>query len=358
MRLGFWRVLFIYFAVSFVIFTGLIWLSLLSSWLAWFITESNLGVVQVGSTTIDFQQIKSSLQGTRVNFSPLFEGLNVLATVITTPAAIWFYWKATLIVQKTPKTPALENDVEVATRAKPIDYSNDRATLLNGTRLQLMTWSEDYKIGETISKFKALNLPQGSAVYHRPYRVMVKRPNESEFQLGDDTKLLSVLDKNEHWRLLIGEPECPFKCPMLLEVELLTELLEKAQSDVSAFVPVIIPIDFWGSTFDIQEYLSLILFANYKISTVSAKHFVNNNLITVFIYSKYPASSIDESFYNTLHKFWTTSLICCVLQEELMSKSRRDSLATYLSNLPADATISIHVPERIDPLNSTIPTVE
>jgi len=369
MRLSIKQVLLILLAVAFWVFNVFVWLSVIASVVAWFISESSLGILQLGSTSLDFQQMKDYLQGTKVSFSPIYEGLALLATLVTTPAAIGLWKRATTIniteinngsqaAQNTPDTAELiqtiipqvpEQPNKVASRARIAGVTEerirDRNRLLNATRLQLIALTDRNSVWDNWERLTYRSCrTKVLAGSKRPYLILVIRREISVLEPQAD--ILDLVAETKNWRLIIGRPDSQLDCSMLLETEVLKECLDRAQKDTNAPVPVIVELYQWENTStDFEVWIVNFLTTKYGISRESAKSFITNNRL-VLVFFGHPKNQFDAiSMFDKFSKFWSSSPTSCILFEfDFTVETSAAIAAANMPYLPSDATLYLREP--------------
>ena len=71
--------------------------------------------------------------------------------------------------------------------------------------------------------------------------------HRNPYTLEQDKRILSIVEDNDNWRLVIEPENSPFQCKMVVETELMQECIEAAQRSVLAPVPVTVELNHWTS---------------------------------------------------------------------------------------------------------------
>jgi eukaryotic-like serine/threonine-protein kinase len=269
MRLGIKQVSLIILAVAFWLFNISVWLSVMASVLAWFISESSITGVQLGPTVIDFPQIKAYLQNTKVSFSPIYEFLGLLATAITMPLAKRLWIKATSIPIESEKS-------KVPTAEKLI---RDREELI---RTVNKNWIDGVlKKSLYHSLLFDLGMETAPTAIHRKTDLIVQMYDEKKYLFPKERQIAALFDSSGGWLLILGDPGAGKTTTLL---ELTKELLARAEADTSKPIPVVFSLSSWDDDeMTLLEWAENELCDKYGVPIETAHYWVQEEGVTLML---------------------------------------------------------------------------
>lgn len=288
------------------------------------ITASNFGVLSFSWVSIDFPQMKQDLMDTGVGWDQAFQlAIWVFAGIPAVRVLKILFFAPDDNKSSDAKVTNPKSQNKGGTQAAllsltgrtltDVEYEQNRSSLLGVSRQEWKKLTEYYGVDEILIKMKGMALTNGLEGFSRLYRVVVKVPYASEFVLDSDKKLTSVVAGRNGWRILTETSEYADSYRELLGLEILRELLEVAEADNSAPVPIAVCLDKWGQRYkyistDLESYIH----KEYGIDEVAARYFINaEKLVLIFI--GIPPEHYQYHVYLGLKSFWNGFNLCCTL---------------------------------------------
>ena len=330
--------------------------------LADFIATSNLSVFTYTYTfnfNIDFPRIKQALNTTGANYGSLFQlaawilaptlavtAVRALATKKTPPSE-----PAQTVTQTKPETmgtPDVPTEIKRGPRARvsgqDAEDKLNRDALLAATRRQWITLTKLYKTNEITSAFPPTDVPPHLAQLIRRYKIDVILPHGQRYLLEPDKKLKSVVDGTKGWRILTQTRQGQELLTGLLDMELFKELMDDAELNKNAPIPVPVILSAWqNSDSGFGDWVGK--YVNYSLGVKQDVlwHLMVKGKIAFIILGKPLNSVFYDSCYEAIRRFWSESLAFCTLSSETERTMRREH--KFPVELPADAIMEAYVPQ-------------